>query len=118
MVIILELSDNSYCILQPTSISENASTHRPMLVIVQNPSMSDIAFTENFDKGFTKPKEAFTNSPNFQKSSASLALAASPKSHDSSTDCNFGYEAVLKSRGVQNVVAGETTNSLGVVSGL
>ncbi|XP_024389897.1 uncharacterized protein [Physcomitrium patens] len=69
----------------PTSISENASTHRPMLVIVQNPSMSDIAFTENFDKGFTKPKEAFTNSPNFQKSSASLALAASPKSHDSSS---------------------------------
>lgn len=53
--------------LQPTSISKNGSTQRPMLVIVQNPGMSDFAFSDDYIKEPKKAEGAFNSSYNFQQ---------------------------------------------------
>lgn len=51
----------------PTSISKNGSTQRPMLVIVQNPGMSDFALSDDFNKEPKKPEGAFNVSHSFQQ---------------------------------------------------
>ncbi|KAG0581040.1 hypothetical protein KC19_4G219800 [Ceratodon purpureus] len=51
----------------PTSISTNDGTHGPVLVIVQNPGMSDFAFNDEFVKEPKKLEGAFSISSNFQQ---------------------------------------------------
>lgn len=50
-------------ILQPTSISSNGGTQRPMLVIVQNPGMAD------FDDFVKEPNKVFNISSTFDQPS-------------------------------------------------
>lgn len=65
--IFLATSDSYCCILQPASISENGGTHKPMLVIVQNPGMSDFASSDDLVKKPNKLEDTFHMRPNFQR---------------------------------------------------
>ncbi|KAG0593519.1 hypothetical protein KC19_1G335600 [Ceratodon purpureus] len=51
----------------PTSISKNGNTQRPMLVIVQNPGMSDFSLSDDLIKEPRKSEGAFSMSSNFQQ---------------------------------------------------
>lgn len=51
----------------PASISENGGTHKPMLVIVQNPGMSDFASSDDLVKKPNKLEDTFHMRPNFQR---------------------------------------------------
>lgn len=54
--------------MQPTPISRTADRNRPMLVIVQNPGVSDFAFTDNFTTE-PIPNDTFTDWPDPSSSS-------------------------------------------------
>lgn len=61
-------------VLQPTSISKSGGTHRPVLVIVQNPGMSDIAYNDDFVMELKKPEAVFNISPTFQQTTYPSSL--------------------------------------------
>ena len=89
---ISEVSDGSRCILQPTSISTNGE-HRPVLVIVQNPSMSDSAFDDDFVKELKKPEGAFNVSRSFQQTTCPSSLpSATVLKRADSTSSLIDYE--------------------------
>lgn len=96
-----EVFDGSRCVLQPTSISTNGGTNRPVLVIVQNPGMSDFAF--DVVKEPKKPKGSFNISPSFQETRrpSSLLPAATLKRSDSSPSLirHEGLQLPLRSAG-------------------
>jgi hypothetical protein len=96
-----EVFDGSRCVLQPTSISTNGGTNRPVLVIVQNPGMSDFAF--DVVKEPKKPKGSFNFSPSFQETRrpSSLLPATTLKRSDSSPSLirHEGLQLALRSSG-------------------
>lgn len=85
----------------PTSISTNGGTNRPVLVIVQNPGMSDFAF--DVVKEPKKPKGSFNISPSFQETRrpSSLLPATTLKRSDSSPSLirHEGLQLPLRSSG-------------------
>lgn len=88
------LDEKEWHIGVPTSISKNGGTHRPMLVIVQNPGMSDFAFRDDFIKAPKKPEATF-NMSNFQQQAFPYLSSVSSRRGTDSSSSLIDHERLL-----------------------